>query len=94
MRSSTLPAAAVAALLLVSPAFAATFTVDTTTDDPAKTTCDAHAADDDCPRQVTPPGVHDPFPDGKLVDKGCGRKKADKTFGDPVTVDVIDKRAQ
>jgi hypothetical protein len=53
---------------------------------------DAHAADDDCPRQVAPPGVLDPFPDGKLLDKGCGRKKPDKTFGAPVTIDVVDSR--
>jgi len=52
---------------------------------------DAHPEDDLCPRQVTPPGVLDPFPDGKLFDKGCGAKKADKTFGAPILVDVTVK---
>jgi CSLREA domain-containing protein len=52
---------------------------------------DAHGADDDCPRQVTPPGVHDVFPDGKLIDKGCGTKKDDKTLGGPITIDVVVK---
>ncbi|MBI3770429.1 MAG: right-handed parallel beta-helix repeat-containing protein [Deltaproteobacteria bacterium] len=52
---------------------------------------DADPADDICPRQVTPPGVVDPFPNGKLLDKGCGAKKADKTFGAPIVVDVTVK---
>ena len=52
---------------------------------------DVHPDDDACPRQVTPPGVVDTYPDGKIVDKGCGTKKADKTFGDPVLVDVVVK---
>ncbi|MEW6267852.1 MAG: right-handed parallel beta-helix repeat-containing protein, partial [Thermodesulfobacteriota bacterium] len=53
---------------------------------------DAFALDDQCPRTVAPPGVVVPYPDGKIKDKGCGTKKADKTFGDPVHVDVVDKR--
>jgi hypothetical protein len=52
---------------------------------------DTHPADDICPRSVTPPFVIDPNPDGTIKDKGCGKKKADKTFGDPVLVDVIVK---
>ena len=68
------------------------FTVSARVDADALGEIAAPAADDDCPRQVAPPGVHDPFPDGKLVDKGCGAKKDDKTLGDPVTIDVIDKR--
>jgi len=52
---------------------------------------DVHPDDDGCPRQVPPPGVVDAYPDGKIVDKGCGTKKADKTFGDPVLVDVVVK---
>jgi uncharacterized repeat protein (TIGR01451 family) len=52
---------------------------------------DAHPADDACPRSVPPSGSADPFPDGKLVDKGCGAKKADKRLGDPIVVDVVVK---
>ncbi len=64
------------------------FTVSAHVDTTALGEIDSHAADDDCPRQVTPPGAIDPFPDGKLLDKGCGAKKRDKTFGAPVTIDV------
>jgi hypothetical protein len=53
---------------------------------------DAFPADDACPRTVAPPGVVVPYPDGRIVDKGCGARKADKTFGGPVLVDVVDKR--
>jgi hypothetical protein len=49
---------------------------------------DAHPADDDCPRSVTPPGVVDPYPAKPVLDKGCGEKKPDKTFGGAVLVDV------
>ena len=49
---------------------------------------DVHTADDTCPRSVTPPFEIDPNPDGKIKDKGCGAKKADKTFGDPILTDV------
>lgn len=52
---------------------------------------DSHPDDDTCQRGVSPPGVIDPFPNGKIQDKGCGTKKADGTFGDPVLVDVIVK---
>lgn len=31
------------------------------------------------------------YPDGTILDKGCGTKRADKTFGDPVLVDVVVK---
>jgi hypothetical protein len=50
---------------------------------------DAHAGDDICPRSVTPPGVIEPFQ--KILEKGCGTKKSDGTFGAPVTVDVVVK---
>jgi predicted outer membrane repeat protein len=53
---------------------------------------DAFPADDACPRTVAPPGVVVPYPDGKITDRGCGAKRTDKTFGDPVLVDVVDKR--
>jgi hypothetical protein len=49
---------------------------------------DAHPVDDDCPRSVTPPYVVDPYPNGKIHDRGCGAKKADKTRGGDVLVDV------
>lgn len=52
---------------------------------------DAHPDDDHCPRQVPPPGVPDAFPNGKIVDRGCGTKKPDKTFGGDVVVDVTVK---
>jgi hypothetical protein len=51
-------------------------------------TGDAHTADDSCPRTVPPGGIIDAFPNGKLIDKGCGSKNADKTFGAPVLIDV------
>jgi len=50
---------------------------------------DAHPDDDVCPRLVTPPGVIDPFPDGRILDKGCGARRPDGTFGDPVLIDVV-----
>lgn len=52
---------------------------------------DAHPDDDVCPRTVPPGGIVDQFPNGKIVDKGCGAKKPDKTFGAPVLIDVIGK---
>lgn len=52
---------------------------------------DAHPEDNGCPRSVTPPFAIDPYPDGTLKDEGCGEKKADKTLGDPVLVDVVVK---
>lgn len=52
---------------------------------------DMHVTDDVCPRSVTPPFEVDPNPNGTIKDMGCGAKKADKTFGDPVLVDVIVK---
>jgi hypothetical protein len=54
-------------------------------------TADVHTADDTCPRSVTPPFEIDPNPDGSIKDKGCGAKKADGTFGDPVVTDVVKK---
>lgn len=52
---------------------------------------DAHPADDACPRSVPPGGIVDAFPNGKIVDKGCGTKKPDKTIGGPITIDVESK---
>lgn len=49
---------------------------------------DSHPVDDVCPRSVTPPYVIDPYPDGKIRDKGCGAKKPDKTRGGDVLIDV------
>lgn len=50
---------------------------------------DAHPADDVCPRRVSPPGLVDPYPDGKILDKGCGGRLADGTFGGAVLLDVV-----
>lgn len=47
--------------------------------------------DDTCPRSVIPPFALDPYPDGKIKDKGCGAPKPDKTLGDPVLTDVVVK---
>jgi len=49
---------------------------------------DTHPADDACPRSVTAPFQVDPYPDGSIKDKGCGKLKGDKTFGDPIKTDV------
>ena len=49
---------------------------------------DTHTVDDVCPRIVTLPGATDPYPNNKILDKGCGRPRADGTFGDPVTADL------
>lgn len=48
---------------------------------------DAHAVDDVCPRRAADPLV-DPFPDGKIKDKGCGGKDK-QGLGAPVLVDVV-----
>ncbi|MEO6027586.1 MAG: choice-of-anchor Q domain-containing protein, partial [Candidatus Binatia bacterium] len=50
---------------------------------------DDHPADDVCPRDVAPPGAVDTVPLKPIVDKGCGTKKADKTFGGLVALDVV-----
>lgn len=51
---------------------------------------DAHPADDKCPRiAVTPPYAIDPYPNGRLREKGCGAKRLDGTLGASVVVDVI-----
>ncbi|HEV7735100.1 MAG TPA: hypothetical protein VGR62_23220 [Candidatus Binatia bacterium] len=52
---------------------------------------DTHVADDVCPRDVTPPGVVDSSPAKALVDKGCGAKKPDETFGGTIQLDVVRK---
>ena len=49
---------------------------------------DDHPVDDVCPRSVTPPFEIDPNPDGKIKDKGCGKKEPDKTRGADVLTDV------
>src|SRR5262249_36773581 len=53
---------------------------------------DTHTIDDVCPRSVAPPFLLDPYPDGTIKDKGCGRQKADGTFGDPVLTDLFQMR--
>jgi uncharacterized repeat protein (TIGR01451 family) len=50
---------------------------------------DVHSADDVCPRSVDAPYVVDPYPNGKIRDKGCGKPKPDGTKGAPVTTDVL-----
>jgi hypothetical protein len=50
---------------------------------------DANQENDACPRSVNPPFKREPLPDGKVMDKGCGIKKTNKTFGDLVTTNVI-----
>jgi CSLREA domain-containing protein len=49
---------------------------------------DAHVIDDTCPRTVSP-SVKDPFPDGKIVEKGCGAKQPGGTLGSAVLLDVV-----
>ena len=52
---------------------------------------DTHPEDDICPRSVVAPGELDPNPDGTIVDKGCGNKKPNGTFGATIFTDVIMK---
>lgn len=52
---------------------------------------DSHPENDVCPRRVTAPGEVDPHPDGTILDKGCGAKLPDKTFGGPVLIDAVEK---
>lgn len=50
---------------------------------------DDHPVDDVCPRNaLATPGHRDPYPDGSIVDKGCGARKPDGTFGADVKTDV------
>ena len=50
---------------------------------------DAHSADDVCPRAGgAARRVLDAFPDGKIVDRGCGAKRPDRTRGRSLVVDV------
>ena len=51
---------------------------------------DSHGTDDTCPRDALP-GRVDPNPDGTIKDKGCGAKKPDDTFGNPILTDVVAK---
>lgn len=50
---------------------------------------DADSVDDVCPRSVNPPFRPDPNPDGTIKDKGCGKRKPNGTFGDPVVTEVV-----
>ena len=50
---------------------------------------DAHPLDDVCPRTVSP-AVVDPFPNGKIKEKGCGGK-GENGLGGPVLVDLVSK---
>jgi uncharacterized repeat protein (TIGR01451 family) len=52
---------------------------------------DIHTEDDICPRDVSPPFVLDPHPDGKIKDKGCGQKKPNGTYGGEILTDVVVK---
>jgi hypothetical protein len=53
---------------------------------------DSHPACDTCPRGPLPTvGNLDPYPDGKIKDKGCGGKWPDKTLGADVLTDVVVK---
>lgn len=49
---------------------------------------DTHPQDDSCPYSVTPPYRIDPYPDGKIKDKGCGTRTADGVFGGDVVTDI------
>ncbi len=51
---------------------------------------DTHVDDDTCPRPALLGGF-DPYPDGKVKDLGCGRRRPEGTLGAPVLVDVIVK---
>jgi hypothetical protein len=50
---------------------------------------DSHTFDDTCPRTVTPPYLIDPYPDGTIKDKGCGKIKTDGTYGGDVVTDIV-----
>jgi myo-inositol-hexaphosphate 3-phosphohydrolase len=52
---------------------------------------DDHPEDNACPRSVSPPFEIDPFPNGRIRDKGCGARKADRTRGGPLETDVSRK---
>jgi len=51
---------------------------------------DSHAADDACPHDALPE-LLDPYPDGRVRDKGCGGKKPDGTLGAIVLTDVVQR---
>lgn len=65
------------------------FSVSARVDAAALGGADLHGEDDVCPRSVDPPGAADPHPDGTIVDRGCGKRKPDGTFGAPVVVDIV-----
>ncbi len=48
---------------------------------------DVHSEDDDCPYSVDPPLEVD----GKIKDRGCWKRKPDRTFGEDVLRDVVRK---
>ena len=64
------------------------FRVSASLDHSALGSADAHPDDDGCPRSVAPPGVIDPYPDGKILDKGCGTREPDGTLGGAIVIDV------
>ncbi len=66
------------------------FSLSATVEETSLGDTDAHALDDTCPRIVDPP-IKDPFPDGKIAEKGCGGKRAGGGLGGPVLVDVTVK---
>jgi myo-inositol-hexaphosphate 3-phosphohydrolase len=53
---------------------------------------DDHPEDNVCPRTVAPPYEIDPFPNGRIRDRGCGARKPDRTRGGPIETDVSRKR--
>jgi hypothetical protein len=51
---------------------------------------DSHPADDVCPHAALP-GQLDPYPDGRVKDKGCGGKNSDGSLGADVVIDIVRK---
>jgi hypothetical protein len=51
---------------------------------------DSHPEDDTCPHDALPtPGHRDPYPDGRIVDRGCGSAKPGGLLGGDVKTDVF-----
>jgi sugar lactone lactonase YvrE len=51
---------------------------------------DSHGEDDGCPRFALDTfGHRDPNPDGTIVDKGCGARQPDGTFGKPILTNIF-----
>ena len=53
---------------------------------------DMDPTDDNCPRTIAPPFRIDPNPNGRRRDRGCGRRKPDRTFGADILTDIFDTR--